>query len=295
MLVQEPLQIQEPSTPIQTLAPTFREERVVIVNAMIENDPLLTQECSMPIQEPASAIQEISIQSPEWTVQEMSIQEPESIIQEMQIIITNSTAEKDQLEEELHYARSVCAELHSLNEHLQKLLGEAQAALPPKKDLRPLPSTTWLGGTWLSPSPQIPALEPVLKAWLSGKTQYALALLTEISAQEDLPPNDRIEAGLLISTIMRSSGELTRAATYAEISLSIAQREQMHELKGKAQFHRGLSYFYLDRYADARWCFVLASHTRGHHEMIEINMQMAKAGLENLPPGHPGASLSLKF
>ena len=217
-------------------------------------------------------------------------------IQDMSGIISTFMAERVQLQEELKYTRSACTELHSQNEYLQRLLREAQEALPPREGpnhFQTSPGTTWVGGTWLSPSPSIPSLVPIQKAWLSGKTQSALALLTETIVLKDFVPNERIEAGLLLSTIMRSSGDLARALTHAEISLSIARKEELQDLEGKAQFHRGLCYFYQDRYADARWCFTLASHTRGHQDLVEINMRMAEEKIQQLPFGHPDTVLNI--
>ena len=282
--------VQESSTPIPKAASDFQGMQVIIAKSKTGEESLPSQGCSTPFLKYTSTTQPMA-----------AIQSPKTTIQEIRVVVDKLSTEKGQLQEELYYARSACAELHSQNQHLQKLLCEAQAALPPKEGPRhshptnqAFSSTTWVGGTWLSPSPQIPSLVPVQKAWLTGKTQQALALLTEIIVQKNIDPNDRIEAGLLFSTIMRSSGELARAVTHAEICLKIANEQQSHEMIGKAQFHLGLSYFYQDKYADARWCFVLASHTKGHHELIEINMQMVEERLLKLPSGHPGTKLGLK-
>lgn len=242
----------------------------------------------------------LPIQVPLETNQESSTisASPQSMVQSLQTIVSNLIAERNQVQEELKYVRLACVELHSQNEQLQQLLCEAHDALPPTENPshdQNLTSSTWVGGTWLTPSIKIPALVPVQDAWLGGKTQQALALLTEILVQKDLAPYERIEAGLLLSAIMRSSGDLARALTHTEICLRIAEKYELPESVGKSQFHRGLCYFYQDRYADARWCFVLASHTKGHQDLIAINMQMVEEKMKSLPSGHPSAKLNLAF
>ncbi len=41
-----------------------------------------------------------------------------------------------------------------------------------------------------------------------------------------------------------------------------------YTLVGKAQFFRGLCALDERRWTDARWCFALASHTKGYGELV---------------------------
>ena len=194
--------------------------------------------------------------------------------------------------------QSAILELETHNRELDILLSKTQAALRSALQVRgpqiPL-KTSWIGGTWLSCPTATPLLTPVESAWQQGQAQKALASLTQILHQQDVTHSQRINAELLFSAILRSSGDVRQALSHTETSLSLAKETQQYDLVGKAQFHRGLCYLYENRYADARWCFVLASHTPGHQELVAINLEMTEQRLLELPSDDPRRSLSLRL
>ena len=207
-------------------------------------------------------------------------------------------ADRDHHRTALRYAQSTISELETQNRELELLLANAQAYFQRGSKV-PKPkvpqNTSWIGGTWLSCPTATPVLTPVEQAWQKGQIQKALALLTLILLQDDLTHRHRVDAELLLAAITRSSGDVSQARVHAEKALVIARENQLYDLVGKAQFHRGLSYLYEDEYANARWCFVLASFTPGHKDQVEVNRDLAESSLINMPHDHPGRALTLRF
>ena len=217
--------------------------------------------------------------------------------------LTQVINDRDSLKIKMRYAESTIRELHAQNRELHCLLRCAQDTVrssdlgkptqihPRDLDLSHTP--TWIGGTWLSVAKTMPLLAESEAAWQTGKSQQALALLTSILHEEGLKPSHRVTAGLLYSAILRSNGDLEGALHCAEENLNIAQETEQIPLAGKAQFHRGLCCLYLDRYVDARWCFVLASHTEGHAELIQEYLIMTQRKIGELAVGDPRGRHSL--
>lgn len=211
--------------------------------------------------------------------------------------------DRDRLQTELHYAESTIYELDAQNRELHRLLKSVQDALQSSDDRVPTQihprnldlshKANWIGGTWLSCAKTAPLLTAAEAAWQGGKSQQALALVAPILNEEDLKPSHRINAGLLYSAILRGNGDLEGALHYADECLSIAKETEQRQLTGKAQFHRGLCCLYLDRYADARWCFVLASHTEGHVAIVQEYLTMTQQNLTRLEVDDPRAKVSL--
>ncbi len=211
--------------------------------------------------------------------------------------------DRDRLQTELHYAESTIYELDAQNRELHRLLKSVQDALQSSDDRVPTQihprnldlshKANWIGGTWLSCAKTAPLLTAAEAAWQGGKSQQALALVAPILNEEDLKPSHRINAGLLYSAILRGNGDLEGALHYADECLSIAKETEQRQLTGKAQFHRGLCCLYLDRYADARWCFVLASHTEGHAAIVQEYLIMTQQNLTRLEVDDPRAKVSL--
>jgi hypothetical protein len=137
-------------------------------------------------------------------------------------------------------------------------------------------STNWIGGTWLSNHASKAVLEPAEAAWQQGKPQVALNLLMEVMNRPALDPAQRVDAGLLFGVILRSAGVLEKSLKQVELALSIALDAELFDYVGKARFHQGLCFLYMDRFADASWCFTLASHTVGHRELVEVNRLIAE-------------------
>lgn len=216
--------------------------------------------------------------------------------QEISSIIANLIADRNSLGTALAYAESTISELESQNLQMELLVFHAHSALQSKADILNtaiLPKQSWIGGSWLSTPTINPFLAEVESAWQRGQAQQALVKLTSILLRHDLPADHRGEAELLFCAVLRSSGSLLQALDHAERSLEIARKLQMHNLIGKAQFHRGLCFLYLNRYADAHWCFVLASHTKGHHEIVMMNRNVAEQKLRTLSSEDPRGKFSL--
>lgn len=205
--------------------------------------------------------------------------------------------ERDNLREQAKYAQSTILQLEAQNMRLDRLLTQAQACLQTVIGVLPeaksSPNTSWVRGIWLSSTANSTLLDPVEKAWQKGDTQQALILLHLILNRENLTNSQRVETILLQATIMCYSGHADQALDQVEDVLKIAEEKQLDDLVGKAQFIRGRCCIDLKRYADARWCFALASHTRGYEELVETNMQFAEQKLNELPMGHDGRRLDL--
>ena len=216
--------------------------------------------------------------------------------------------ERDTLLNSLAYATSTIRSLSSQNKELTRLLTSAQTALldqqkntpssttPNKeKPTRASSTTNWIGGNYVSHAEDAALLGPAEKAWASGSAQEALGLLAEGFRRKPLPDIDAIKLELLVSSVLRSSGEVERGLRHADMALQRARRAQSHELAGRANFHRGLCCFYLDRHADAAWCFALASSTEGYAEIIEVHRDMAEKKRASLPEGHEGRVVTEGF
>lgn len=205
--------------------------------------------------------------------------------------------ERDNLREEAKYAQSTILQLEAQNMRLDRLLTRAQSSLQTALELVPAakssPETFWVRSIWLSSTANPTLLNPVEKAWQRGDTQQALILLHHILNHENLTNSQRVETVLLQATILCYSGHSQQAIDQVEDVLKIAEEKRLDDLVGKAQFIRGRCCVELGRYADARWCFVLASHTKGYEELIETNMQFAEQKFNELPTGQLGKCLNL--
>ena len=227
--------------------------------------------------------------------------------EELYEAVSQLIKERDTLLTSLDYATSTIQTLSSQNQELTRLLSSAQAALlapqrkpsassaPNKEKPGRALGTTWIGGTYLSHPPDDALLGHAEKAWASGRTQDALGFISNLLGSLSLPDVDAAKLELLQSAVLRSSGEVARGLTHAENALQRARRAQAHELAGRAQFHRGLCCFYLDRYADAAWCFALASSTTGYAEIVEVHRDMAEKKRARLPEGQEGRVVTEGF
>ncbi|KAK4693185.1 hypothetical protein P7C71_g4163, partial [Lecanoromycetidae sp. Uapishka_2] len=151
--------------------------------------------------------------------------------------------ERDELRTELAHAKIAIVELENQNIELDRLLGNAHTQLYANESSRsshPVPKASWIG-TWKRlDSQSFPALVPVEMAWCNGSLQHALNLMPTMLERTDFGHRHRINARLLYSALIQSSGgNLQIALQYAEEALQIASELRLHELAGKAQFHRG--------------------------------------------------------
>ena len=223
--------------------------------------------------------------------------------EEIHYCLTQIINDRNSLQTQLSYTKSTIRELHAENQELHRLLKSAQDALRSCDDKKPTQihprnldlshNSNWIGGTWLACAKEMPMLAGVEEAWQGGRPQQALVLLTATIRAEGLKASHRVNAGLLYSAILRSNNDFQGALHHAEESLSIAMQTEKYQLIGKAQFHRGLCYLYLNQFANARWCFILGSYTEGHATIIQEYSAMAKEKLIRVGAGHPGANFTL--
>ncbi|KAI4277583.1 MAG: hypothetical protein LQ337_001656 [Flavoplaca oasis] len=149
--------------------------------------------------------------------------------------------------------------------------------------------STWIGGSWLAPSADI--LVPAEKLWQAGNAEGALKLVESVLPRHDLTVEDDFHANLLVSAIQRALGDLGQASKCAEDALVIARNADDYMLASKAQFYRGLCFLSQQQYAQARFCFALASHLDGYQEQIEVNSLDVEDICRHLPLHHPGRRL----
>ena len=151
--------------------------------------------------------------------------------------------------------------------------------------------STWIGGSWLAPSADI--LVPAENLWQHGDARGALLLVESVLLRHDLAVQDDVHANLMVSAIKRVLGDLGQASKCAEDALTIAREADDYMLASKAQFHRGLCFFSQHQYAQAHFCFTLASHLDGYQEQIEVNSLLVEDICRQLPLDHPGRRLDL--
>ncbi|KAL8807280.1 MAG: hypothetical protein Q9182_000785 [Xanthomendoza sp. 2 TL-2023] len=128
-------------------------------------------------------------------------------------------------------------------------------------------ASTWIGGNWLAPSGEL--LAPAEKMWHQGNAEAALDLIDAVLSRHNLTIEDDVNANLLVSAIKRASGDMAQASKCAEDALVIANEGERYVLASKAQFHRGMCFLGRGQYAQAQFCFALASHLDGYQAQIE--------------------------
>ena len=202
--------------------------------------------------------------------------------------------ERDQLRVDLMHAKSAIIELEEQTLEYDRLLSNALSQLQackskPTPTVAPKPS--WIG-TWQC-SLDAPQLAPIETAWANGWLQKALSQMPAMLDRNDLGPHHVINSRLLYSALLQSTGgNLQQALANAEEAVTMAVDLGLQDLAAKGQFQRGLCYHYLGHFANARWCFVLASPI---DEIINDCRQKAEDNLQELPEGHPQRSVSTDF
>ena len=212
---------------------------------------------------------------------------------EMKANLLQVINERNQLKVELMHAKSAIIELGNQNLEYDRLLSNALLQLEacnPKPTVPTAPTTSWIG-TWQCSS-EYPQLAPIERAWANGWLQKALAQMPAMLDREDLGPHHAINSRLLYSALLQSGANLQQALHNAEEAIAMALDLGLQQLAAKGQFHRALCYLYLGEFANARWCFVLATTT---DETTKEFRRIIKAKLRELPEGHPQKSLSADF
>ena len=206
--------------------------------------------------------------------------------------------ERNEIRIELRCAKTAVVELENQNLELDRMLRIAHSQLSehvPKRSSNPAPKIVI--GSWLASPEEYPGLRGAEDMWRNGHLQQALSQMPTIIEREDFGVRHQINARLLLSAIIQSSSHnLQTALQWAEEALRMASQEQrLLDLSGKAQFHRGLCYYYLGEYANAKWCLSLASHLEGHEQWVLDFQQKVDQYLQDLPEGDPKRFVSAGF
>ncbi|MCJ1395874.1 hypothetical protein MMC18_008760 [Xylographa bjoerkii] len=218
-------------------------------------------------------------------------------------------AERDTLRAKLKVANSVIEEEQRIINHQESLLGDAHSRLsqllfranpeaaapqPPSRDTSPS-KWDWINVTWLS----VPANKALLgnteEAYRRGARQEALNSISTLLARKDLQPVERVNAKLLLSEILRSSGNLTASLYQTDQALEIARGLNDYRLGSIVQFYRGLCFLYLNRYTDASWSFIYASYTEDYKEQVDLHWNIAEKGRKAIHPTDPRRTISDSF
>lgn len=208
--------------------------------------------------------------------------------------------EQKSLAQRLRFAERTVQELSQQAQYTNSLARNAQQSIAlagNRKTIDGRPDvgkpSTWIGGSWLAPSEDVLA-EPE-KTWQDGNAQGALNLAGRLLRRHSPTVSEDVHTNLFISAILRASGDLGQASKYAEDALVIAKDADSYLLAGKSEFHRGLCYIKQNRFAQAQWCLVLASHLEGHQEQIEANRIFAEERCRNSGSRDPARKLDLEY
>ena len=213
---------------------------------------------------------------------------------EMKANLLQLTSQLYQLKAELKHAKSTIVELENQNLEYERMLSGALSQLQiykPKSTAVIAPKRSWIG-TWECSSDD-PQLAPIENAWANGWLQKALSQMPAVLARQDLGPHHAIKSRLLYSSLLQCTGvHMAKALAHAEEAATMAIDRSLQDLAAKAQLQRGLCYHHLGEFANARWCFVLASST---DRFIRDCRQMNERSLEDLPDGHSQRCVSPDF
>ena len=212
--------------------------------------------------------------------------------------------ERDQLRKEhqelcieLTYAKTIVLELEKQNLEMDRMLTIAHARLSEIHSGHSwnIAPKTFIG-SWLSSPEEYPGLWYVEDLWRNGYIQQAYSQMPALTERKDFGVRHRINARLLFSAIIQSSSnKFQDALQWSEEALHLASEEQLPDLAQKAQFHRGLCYYFLGEYANARMCLILASHLVEYDQWISDYRQKTGQYLKQLPVGDPKRSVSPSF
>ena len=219
-------------------------------------------------------------------------------VEEVKRDLQEIVRERDEIRIELLYAKTAVVELENQNLELDRMLKIAHSQLSehvPKRSSTPEPKTCV--GSWLSSPEEYPGLRAAENMWRNGHLQQALSQMPTLIERKDFGVRHQINARLLLSAIIQSSShDFQVALQWAEEALRMAsQEQQLLDLAGKAQFHRGLCYYYLGEYANAKWCLSLASHLEDHEQWVLDFQQKVERYLEDLPERDAKRSVSAGF
>lgn len=206
--------------------------------------------------------------------------------------------ERDYWRKEASILKQAITELQFEKLELERLVDNAHRQIKidnPKRLQEYSIQSTWIG-TWKCSPQEYPALVCVEDAWRNGHLQQALNQMPTMLERKDFGHHHQVNARLLYCALISTSGvNLMLGLHYAEEALQLATRYHLQELAGKAQFHRGLCYLFLNEPANASQCFWLASHVDGHTETIKECKIRADKQVDDLPEDHPMKSITSDF
>ena len=205
--------------------------------------------------------------------------------------------ERQQLREQLELANVAICELENQNILLDRLLTKACTI---ERIKRTKPTTKSLLKTYIGPwecsSSEYPALLAVENLFRNGKRQKALNSMPRLLARKDLDDRTRVNAKLLYAALIQSTGRnIRQALMLAEGALASASELQIHDLAGKANYWRGLCHLCLEEWANAKWCFILASNLHGHTEQVEAGRTTVERELLHLPEDQRKVTADFQF
>ncbi|MCJ1401754.1 hypothetical protein MMC11_004971 [Xylographa trunciseda] len=230
----------------------------------------------------------------------------ENAVRETLEAVKRVVAERDMLRAKLNVASTVIEEEQRIINHQYSLLSEAhsrlsqllfhsnpEAATPQASNHKVSSSKSdWINVTWLSVPANKALLGPTEEAFRRGARQEALNAISAILAREDLRRAERVYAKLLLSEILRSAGNLTVSLYHTDQALEIARGLDDYRLCSIVQFYRGLCFLHLNRYTDASWSFIQASHTEDYQEQVDLYRNIAEKERQAMHPTDPRRELS---
>ena len=198
--------------------------------------------------------------------------------------------ERDRLKNQLAYYKSAVDALTLQNERYAAMLRTGVATLDNQCPASKSSDVHWVAGNFL----YRPSVDHYLKDSIDAyqkenSAQRAIAFLTLKINTTLLTDAQRVNAQLLLTAIMRASATnrdseqtVERALVIADDALAIAEKMNEHEWVCKAHFHRGLCYLHLNRFADAKWSFVLASGAAEYAELAALQCEHTQVILDGL-------------
>ena len=223
----------------------------------------------------------------------------EEVFAQIKELVADRDRRENELSTELRYAQSANQELASQNDELCKRLSLALSlikSLLPNQDLTGEDSLLQEVAGTNCPSSKEPLLQVVDEHLKNGSAQQALIALKPIRANfAQYTTPQRIEAELLQCGILRHAKQLVEARSCAENALRMAQDHGLRDLAGKAQYYRGLCFKDNFQFANAKWCYVLASHQDEVSDVVNVDMQLLDWALKSEPASSPKRFVSLDF
>ncbi|KAI9757175.1 MAG: hypothetical protein M4579_003565 [Chaenotheca gracillima] len=204
--------------------------------------------------------------------------------------------EQDALKLELKYANMMIEELNARIEQFidDDEIDEEDSTLDPSKCATPN-KENWCADIWLPTAKDNYFLGEAEEALAKMQYQKAINTLQTVLLHRSIENRTRVNAKLLIATVYRICEQPNRGLTHAEEALQIADRRNLQDMVGKAQFYRGTCLFEIEAYADASWCFSLAVGTPNFAEKIAVWRTKTENERQGLPMGCEGRYLSPMF